>query len=103
MSQYHRCWGATPCIICLTRLCLYQCSQISDEGARALGNLKALRDLNLGACDKITAAGVQHLALLTSLKTNMCEGLRLQELLRDLRQGRNSLEEFDGLVGARHN
>ncbi len=43
-------------------------SNISDAGLKQIGNLVALRELNLSACPHISSAGMQHLVQLKNLE-----------------------------------
>jgi hypothetical protein len=50
----------------LTSLDLANCTKVTDEGLRAVRSLAALTFLDLAGCDKVTAAGVQALRSTTA-------------------------------------
>ena len=56
--------GAWSLIACtnLTRVSVYACSQITNEGVAALGSLPSLRDLNLARCKHVSDDGLDILA-----------------------------------------
>ena len=78
----------------LTKLSLQYCDNISDKSAKALGNLMALRDIDLCAFKKITNDGVKHLEPLPSFDKAFFCVIAQRSQMRC-----KSLGESDGLEG----
>jgi len=68
-------WAVDADLALLAALCpkvvdinLSCCNKITDAGLQHVAQLTALQELNLTGCDKITDAGLQHVAQLTALQ-----------------------------------